>query len=211
MISEAVRACALTGAGVAAMQDQSPPVVIRAETIMKGPAAVYSRADHDGIDHINIDSRGRTELGKQLTHMHRQDFLHPEFGPFRSVEGLIGFIRSGAQEDEFHWLHGMEARHRSRNLESEFIKGFREIVMEANYFKIVQNDELRDAFIACTLPFDHYYLLETNGRPIRPMAAAWLVPAFEDLRKLIRDGRPFPKVDYSGVKELEAQALAKRG
>lgn len=157
-----------------------------------------AKAELDGITHINIDKKGRTELGRQLTHMSRSSFSHPEFGPFQSIEGFIGFIRSGAKDDQFHYVHGMNARFRAKNQDSDFILGFREIVMEANYLKITQNEFLLQLFRQSELPFDHYYLLD-SGRPVKPRNAEWIIPGFEELRRLIREGKPHPKVDYSGI------------
>lgn len=159
------------------------------------------KVELDGVTHINIDKRGRTELGQMLTHMARSQFDHPEFGPFQSVEGYIGFIRSGAKDDQFHYVHGMNARYRAKNQDSDFIRGFRELVMEANYLKIVQNETLRQAIKASALPFDHYYLL-SNGRPVQPRNAQWIIPGFEELRRLVKADLPFPPVDYTGVAEI---------
>ena len=163
--------------------------------------APKGKVELDGITHINIDKRGRTELGQMLTHMARSQFDHPEFGPFQSVEGFIGFIRSGAKDDQFHYVHGMNARYRAKNQDSDFIRGFRELVMEANFLKIVQNESLRVAFKDSELPFDHYYLLG-NGRPVQPRNAQWIIPGFEELRRLVKAGLVYPKVDYSGVFEI---------
>lgn len=180
-----------------------PETVVTADTVMlNDPQNVFKKVDRDGVDHINIDLRGKTLLGQQLTQMYDLGFIHPEYGQFRSVEGFVGFIRSGAREDRFRWMVGMEARYHSRKLETSFIPGFREIVTEANYFKIVQSESLLKAFTESTLPFDHYYLFETNGRPIQPAAASWLLPAMENLRTLICDGVAFPRADYTGVEDL---------
>lgn len=161
-----------------------------------------SKAELDGVTHINIDKKGRTELGQMLTHMARSQFDHPEFGPFQSVEGFIGYIRSGGKDDQFHYVHGMNARYRAKNQDSDFIHGFREIVMEANYLKIVQNPSLLKAFKESVLPFDHYYLLPNNGRAVQPRNAMWIIPGFEELRRLIKAGEVYPKADYTGVLEI---------
>jgi hypothetical protein len=163
--------------------------------------APRTKVDQDGVGHINIDKKGRTELGRMLTHMARSQFDHHEFGPFQSVEGFIGFIRSGAKDDQFHYVHGMNARYRAKNQDSDFILGFREIVMEANYLKIMQNESLLAIFKASTLPFEHYYLLE-NGRAVQPRNAQWIIPGFEEIRRIIQAGESYPKVDYSGVLEI---------
>lgn len=187
---------------------QSP--VVTAADLFKTPEASF--ADEDGVKHINIDRNAKTELGKTLTHLHRADFTHPYFGPFLSVEGLIGFIRSGGKDAQFHYLHGMDARYRSKKLDTRFIRGFREVVMEANYLKIIQNTELHAKFLASTLPFEHYYMFQPaadrtghrpDAYPIRPQNASWLIPSFDALRSLMQAGGQPEQADYSGVTEME--------
>ena len=39
----------------------------------------------DGIEHINIYSKGKTELGRLLTNFAQTPFIHPEYGRFESV------------------------------------------------------------------------------------------------------------------------------
>jgi hypothetical protein len=202
-MNERQQACALTQtrpgffAGVVSQSN-----VVEAEVEMNTlDDAPKGKVELDGITHINIDKRGRTELGQLLTHMARSQFDHPEFGPFQSVEGFIGYIRSGGKDDQFHYVHGMNARYRAKNQDSDFIRGFREIVMEANYLKIVQNESLLKTFKDSVLPFDHYYCLP-NGRPVQPRNAMWIIPGFEELRRLIKTGQPYPKTDYSGIFEI---------
>lgn len=195
-----LQSCALTknqGHTEEIQQDQESNEGMHAEQRVKYNCP--TRADSDGITHINIDRYGMTELGRMLTHMYHLPFVHPEFGPFRSVEGFIGYIRSGGKDSQFHYAHGMNARYRSRNQSSEFISGFRQIVMEANYLKITQNEQLRDLMINSDLPFDHYYLFGPHGNPVRPRNASWLVPSFEELRDMLKEGKSYPPVDYTDV------------
>jgi hypothetical protein len=206
-MNERTQACALTQTRPGFFADVlSQSNVMHAEVEMNTlDDTPKGKVELDGVTHINIDKKGHTELGQMLTHMARSQFDHPEFGPFQSVEGFIGFIRSGAKDDQFHYVHGMNARYRAKNQDSDFIRGFREIVMEANYLKIVQNESLLKAFRDSTLPFDHYYCLANNGRPVQPRNAQWIIPGFEELRRLIKAGEPYPKVDYSGVAEIGAE------
>jgi hypothetical protein len=198
-MNERVQDCSLTTArpGSRLTTQVVTGQTLDAELTMKG-----NKADMDGVDHINIDQRGKTELGQQLSHLTKMQFVHPEFGPFQSIEGFIGYIRSGAKDDSFRYLHGMNARFRSRELDTQFIRGFREIVMDANYLKITQNEELFESFKISSLAFDHYYLFGANQRPVRPKNATWIIPAFEELRKELQEGRPHPQVDYSGILEI---------
>lgn len=198
MTVEMMRACALTQ-GVTQVNVVDSPAVN--EVSIMDPDRPRSLADDDGVTHINIDLRAKTKLGRQLSHVYRLQYEHPEFGPFVSIQGLIGFIRSGCMDDQFHYLAGMAARDRSLATNSDFILGFREIVMEANYFKIVQNDELRKLFVESTLPFDQYYLHDITQRPIHTPAASWVLPGMETIRQLLKENRPYPTVSYEGVSD----------
>lgn len=160
----------------------------------------------DGVTHINIDAHARTELGRMLVHKHASKFEHPQFGRFRSVEGFWGFIRDGAKDDKWRYMSGMNARHETRRLGPRYINNFYQIIMEANFFKAEQNEPIKQLLLASTLPFDHYYIFRGKevspsdpGLPIRPQIAPWLTRGFEDIRKMLKEGRRPEKPDYSDV------------
>jgi hypothetical protein len=44
--------------------------------------------EEDGVTHINIYSKGKTELGRWLTNFSYSPFNHPEYGKFLSMEGF---------------------------------------------------------------------------------------------------------------------------
>jgi hypothetical protein len=44
------------------------------------------KPSEDGVTHINVYSRGNTELGRLLSNFAHTPFSHPEFGEFASVE-----------------------------------------------------------------------------------------------------------------------------
>jgi hypothetical protein len=46
------------------------------------------KPSEDGVTHINVYSRGNTELGRLLSNFAHTPFSHPEFGEFASVEGF---------------------------------------------------------------------------------------------------------------------------
>ena len=43
---------------------------------------------NDGVDHINIYSRGKTQLGRMLSNFYLSPFNHPVYGGFNTVEGF---------------------------------------------------------------------------------------------------------------------------
>ena len=160
----------------------------------------------DGVTHINIDSYAKTELGRMLVHKFPAKFEHPTFGRFKSVEGFWGFIRDGARDDQWRYLSGMPAKRETRNLGPRYITNFHQIIMEANFYKVDQNEAIKALMLASSLPFDHYYIFRSDemaddnpGLPTRPQIAPWLIRGFEEIRQLLKDGKRPEKPDYSDV------------
>lgn len=54
-------------------------------------ADIY-KPEEDGIDHINIYSRGKTELGRELSAF-SECAIHKEYGQFNSIEGLYHYLK----------------------------------------------------------------------------------------------------------------------
>lgn len=146
------------------------------------------KATNDGVDHINIYSRGKTELGRLLTHFAHMPFTHPYFGPFASMEGLWYFIRNGGNDESLRYLSGIRAKNLGRQSNPKWYPEFRQDILAANYQKIIQHDELRELIVASELPFDHYYLFGPNQIPVTPRDSKWLVDGFEDIRTALKKG-----------------------
>ena len=53
----------------------------------------YTDSTTDGIDHINIYSKGYTKLGRLLSNFTKSEFTHPIYGHFMSVEGFWYYIK----------------------------------------------------------------------------------------------------------------------
>ena len=161
----------------------------------------------DGKTHINIDARGQTELGRMLVHTFKSNMIHPTFGPFNSIEGFWAYIRSNVKSDRdrFRYVSGTTAKRESRIKDPRYIQNFHDIIIEANYFKILQNEKLKKLFIESTLPFDSYYIFHskeskaTEGMLVRPQIHSWLMPGFEKIRRMIREERQFGRVNYGDL------------
>lgn len=143
----------------------------------------------DGVNHINIWHTGATELGRQLSHTTETPFIHPYFGPFNSIEGFWYYIRSETKDDKLRMMFGQEAKNYGRKLTHIWVDGFPSIIMAANFHKIDQRPELKKMFVESTLPFDHYYLFGPGKVLVRPKVHGWLVGGFENLRRLMKEGK----------------------
>lgn len=145
-------------------------------------------ASNDGVDHINIYSNGKTELGRLLTHFAHKPFVHPYFGPFASMEGLWYFIRNGGVDENLRYLSGIKAKKLGKLSKAKWYADFRSDILAANYQKIIQNEDIRSAMIASELPFDHYYLFGPNKVLVTPRDSQWLIDGFEEIRTALKAG-----------------------
>ena len=174
------------------------------------PSTVYlERPDptQDDVTHINIHHKGKSKLGRELSHYNTAHFVHPWFGPFETIEGLWHYLKDGCRDDVFRNLNGHKSKQRYRmknqqgTYQNKTIPNVAEVILLANYAKIEQNPSIRDALIASTLPFDQYFLQDGSKWPIRPRGSEWVVTLFEDLRKNFQDGTTPKQLDYKELFE----------
>lgn len=150
---------------------------------------------NDGITHINIG--GRTDLGRMLSHFAMTPFQHPFYGSFNCMEGFWYYVRTDIDAitdpkarknlDNLRTLVGWRAKVLGKEFPQLNLDNFRELIMGANYCRIMQNPELYRLFVNSTLPFDHYFLHGEGNILIRPSAVSWLISGLEDLRKAFKE------------------------
>ncbi len=158
-------------------------------TIMRNYSAT------DGIDHINIDSKcGKTELGRLLANFSKTVFKHPDYGPFSSIEGFWHWIRSESHPNALRGMFGEKARTYGRKLNNAvFVDNFKEEIIKAIYFKVVQNSEIYDLLIESTLPFKYYYIFGPKKIEIDPDYSEWLCDGITQIRDhLKQNGKDVP-------------------
>ena len=68
----------------------------------------------DGIDHINIYSKGKTLIGRQLSNFAEIPFDHPKHGKFMSVEGYWYWL--SCKDDILRKLSGFKAKEYGREI-----------------------------------------------------------------------------------------------
>lgn len=150
--------------------------------------------DRDGIDHINCWSKGKTALGRLLSNFALTPFEHPQYGRFVSVEGFWYWAASGMQHEHFRRLYGHSAKQAGLLTETVFRpeSEFQDLIRDAIRLKIEQNEELKTAFIASTLPFEHYFVYP--GNVVRKEKHRWQMDHLETLRAAMQE-QLTPKVD----------------
>ncbi len=155
----------------------------------------------DGVEHINIYSKGKTSLGRKLSHFTRTPFIHPHYGPFDSMEGFWYWLRSPKRDDTLRNLSGKEAKDYGKKLPKGFYPEFWEDIQAANYQKVIQHPDIMQMLVDSELPFQHYYVfyprradhvnLHNSQRIIIfPRDHEVLCGGVEDLRQALREGRP---------------------
>lgn len=138
----------------------------------------------DGKTHINIYSKGKTELGQFLSNFKYCQTRTPD-GIFCSIEGYWYWLSTG--DERLRHLYGVAAKKLGKSLprvkkdEAEF----RRKIELACWQKIHSMPEMLNQFKQSTLPFAHYY--EYDGYR-KDAGFEWLVRMWECFRAHIKNG-----------------------
>lgn len=127
----------------------------------------------DGIDFINIYSKGQTEIGRALSNFYTCPFNHPKYGQFNTIEGLWFYILSG--NERLRFLEGYECKMVGKTLEnSDYPETFIEDITTGLDLKFINSGYIRNYFANNKpLPLKHFYV--KNGQIISLERHNWLV------------------------------------
>ncbi len=141
----------------------------------------------DGVTHVNIFSKGKTELGRLLT-----NFAHTpvwtEDGHFESIEGYWYWLSK--QDGRLRTLVGWQAKRLGRTLPDKRalpMPEFRRRIELACRAKVQQHPYIRRLLQESSLPFTHYY--EYDGRRI-DAGFEWLANMWEQVRRELKEVDP---------------------
>lgn len=128
--------------------------------------------EKDGEDHICIERKAKTELGRFLcTDNGDFPFTSRYFGRFNCLEGFWLYVTcpNFSRREHLRTVYGSAMQGIRRDAMATQVKtnNLRAIMMQAMYDRIVQNEKLRDLFIDNTLPFDMYHIDTETGRRMR--------------------------------------------
>jgi len=138
---------------------------------------------NDGLDHINVYSKGQTFLGRLLS-----NFAHTPFtcedGKFASIEGYWYWLSivDKKEREVLRTLHGYEAKEVGRKLRTDQfgdnVDAFKRKICKAIKIKIEAHN--LDKLLAETdLPLTHYYLY---GKKRVEGGGEWIIVFLERLR-----------------------------
>lgn len=139
----------------------------------------------DGIDHINIYSRGHTELGQYLSNFAYTP-IKTEDGRFNSIEGYWYWLNT--HNDKLRLLYGFKAKSFGKELDKTIIideERFQNKIRNACWIKIHSNEYYLNMFVHSSLPFTHYYVF--NGF-IKDAGGKWMMEMWENYRFYIKNG-----------------------
>jgi hypothetical protein len=139
----------------------------------------------DGTTHINIYSKGQTELGRLLTNFALSPF-ECQHGRFASVEGYWYWLTT--RDESLRGLYGFMAKDKGKkafvtyDIEPEL---FRKLIRIALWCKAMQTPGLIEKLISTQLPFQHYYVY---GDKKVAAGYEWITQTWEDIRRSFAKG-----------------------
>lgn len=143
--------------------------------------------EEDGITHINIYSKGATDLGRWLTNFAHVPFTHPTYGEFNSIEALWYYASTGFQHEHLRELSGFNAKQVGKKIPkvgivtdgTEDSSEFASIIKTGIRAKLIANPKMLGALIDTHLPLAHYYVY--GGKAVHA-GYEWIVLYIEDIR-----------------------------
>ncbi len=138
----------------------------------------------DGYTHINIYSKGQTELGRFLSHFSHSP-IEIDGLRFLSVEGYWYWL--SARDNSLCGVCGFAAKELGKRLPKvvQLEKNeFRQKIYNANWIKIHSDVNKLNSFTLSTLPFTHYYVY---GGIAKPAGHDWIVEMWEIFRTTIKN------------------------
>ena len=149
---------------------------------------------NDGIDHINIYSKGKTELGRLLTNLAPVSFIHTEYGYFECMEAFWHWYLTGMKHDEIKRLNGFQAKKQGQKFRNdrEDVGGLtgnqKKELLFAIQCKLNQNIYILTLMKNSELPFAHYYFYgnEDNPKIVQLPQYHWQIEYFEKVRNYLK-------------------------
>lgn len=159
--------------------------------------------NRDGLDHINIYSKGKTLVGKKLSNFAYSPFTHCKYGHFNSIEGLWYYLLTNNKYEKLRNLHGYNAKKEGRiiinslkwnDLRNSDDLDFREDIKEGIRQKLRENKDILNLLCKTgNKPLLHYYYYESknkigeDGNPlytVRNGGHFWIIEELERIREV---------------------------
>ncbi len=136
----------------------------------------------DGIDHINVYSKGKTDLGRFLTNF-SESKIETEDGQFMSIEGYWYWL--SCKDDALRGLSGYQAKARGREMGGkDWLSSieFKTKILKAIDIKLENNPDYLNALKNLKLPLKHYYVY--GNKIIEPKDGSWILNHLESFKNI---------------------------
>lgn len=155
----------------------------------------------DGITHLNTHISGKTALGKFLApgYDDGEPINHPLLGPFRTVENLMCYANSNGV-DKLRSLKPKVARDIAKLHDSYTCNKFRELIRDGLILKVRQQPQMEHDLIRLEIPFEHYFLYNQVGVPIRPPYGLLYIRILNDVKSILTKGGEHQFVKYQEIR-----------
>lgn len=146
---------------------------------------------NEGIDHINIYSKSKLLLGRQLSNFYHSRFALETDGLFESVEGYWYWLSTGKKHDILRRLYGHEAKKVGESFKDHkvHVDNFNYFIIKALWAKIEQNIDIANSLQESELPLTHYYYFGEIDSPkiVNLPQYQWCVDAIEEIRIFLKE------------------------
>lgn len=137
----------------------------------------------DGVDHLNVYSKGQTELGRWMSNFTKEP-ITTVYGQFQSVEGYWYWL--GNPNEQLRTLHGFAAKQLGRSLPRIAIRSeneFQSLIRDALYTKAKRRPDMVAKLRKCTLPLAHYYVFG-NPPVVKDAGHQWILDCWDEIRTM---------------------------
>lgn len=135
--------------------------------------------EEDGITHINIYSKGKTELGKRLSNFAHTPFTIEE-GTFQSVEGYWYWCLT--KDENLKNLYGFKAKQYGKSIWKEKTEPItKKQLLKAYYKKLEEHPDIWEMLRYNELPLVHYYVF--GGKVIVPKEFQWTAKLWNEIKQ----------------------------
>jgi hypothetical protein len=134
----------------------------------------------DGVDHINVYSKGKTQLGRFLSNFADTPFSIEGKGDFLSVEGFWYWTITG--NDKFKSLPGWKCKEIGKKTKNIRSHPTEKELYEAYNAKLDSHPHIRAMLLENDLPLAHYYVY--NGKVIEATEWIWTAKLWEKIANM---------------------------
>lgn len=144
----------------------------------------------DGVTHINVYSKGKTQLGRFLSNFFAYGDgtkFETEDGPFLTIEGYWYWL--GCKDERLRDTLGFESKRLGRSLGvNDWLDDaqFKRKILFAITCKVLNDPVMSWQLKESTLPLVHYY--EYGGNAVEVRQADWIMAYLEHLRNELKAG-----------------------